>query len=77
MTVITDWTPQKAKAFTAQTLEFGHGLHQRPMFDDAGLVSLLDRYPRDKLGVFTMGHDPVDWTSWRRGSASCRTSPRR
>jgi hypothetical protein len=68
MTVITDWTPQKAEAFSTQTLQFEHALHERPMFDDAGLVSLLDRYPRDKLGVFTMGHDPVDWTSWRRGS---------
>jgi hypothetical protein len=29
----------------------------------------LDRYPRDKLGVFTMGDDPQDWRSWRRGQA--------
>ncbi len=66
--IITDWTPQKAAAFTKQTLEFRHDLHERPMFDDAGLADMLDRYPRDKLGVFTMGHDPVDWMSWRRGS---------
>jgi hypothetical protein len=65
---ITDWTPAKAAAFTKQTLEFRHDLHERPMFDDAGLADLLDRYPRDKLGVFTMGDDPVDWMSWRRGS---------
>lgn len=69
MSVITDWTPDKAKAFTKANLAFEHGLHERPMFDDAGLESLLDRYPRDKLGVFTMGADPVDWQSWRRGSA--------
>ena len=68
MGVITDWTPAKAKAFGQETLQFQHRLPQRPMFSDAGLISLLDRYPRDKLGVFTMGHDPVDWTSWRRGS---------
>ena len=66
--MITDWTPDKAAAFTKQTLEFRHGLHERPMFDDAGLADLLDRYPRDRLGVFTMGPDPVDWMSWRRGS---------
>ena len=66
--MITDWTPAKAAAFTKQTLEFRHDLHERPMFDDAGLADLLDRYPRDRLGVFTMGHDPVDWMSWRRGS---------
>lgn len=68
MTVITDWTEQKARDFTKANLAFEHGLHERPMFDDAGLASLLDRYPRDKLGVFTMGEDPVDWKSWRRGS---------
>lgn len=68
MTVITDWTPEKARDFTTTNLAFEHGLHERPMFSDEGLVSLLDRYPRDKLGVFTMGHDPVDWQSWRRGS---------
>lgn len=69
MTVITDWTADKARAFTRDTQVFSHDLHSRPMFDDAGLVSLLDRYPRESLGVFTMGEDPVDWRSWRRGSA--------
>lgn len=67
--IISDWTQEKARAFSRETLAFRHGLHERPMFDDAGLVSLLDRYPRDKLGVFTMGEDPVDWRSWRRGEA--------
>jgi len=68
MTVITDWTPEKAARLTRADLAFEHNLHERPMFDDAGLISLLDRYPREKLGVFTMGEDPVDWKSWRRGS---------
>lgn len=48
---------------------FRHTLHQRPLFDDAALADVLDRYPRDRLGVFTMGDDPVDWRSWRRGRA--------
>ncbi|MDP3659651.1 hypothetical protein [Phenylobacterium sp.] len=68
MSVILDWTPQKARAFTHENLGFEHGLHERPMFTDEGLAELLDRYPRDKLGVFTMGEDPVAWTTWRRGS---------
>lgn len=67
--MITDWTPEKAAAFGRAELGFRHDLHCRPMFDDAGLVEVLDRYPRDRLGVFTMGEDPVDWRSWRRGSA--------
>ncbi len=30
---------------------------------------MLDRYPREKLGVFTMGDDLVAWRTWRRGLA--------
>ncbi|CAN7446158.1 hypothetical protein LJR164_002899 [Phenylobacterium sp. LjRoot164] len=69
MSIIRDWTPDKARRFTKENLAFQHGLHERPMFDDAGLEELLDRYPREKLGVFTMGEDPVAWTTWRKGSA--------
>ena len=69
MSAITDWTAQKARDFSKANLAFEHGLHRDAMFMDAGLASLLDRYPRDKLGVFTMGEDPVDWQSWRKGSA--------
>ncbi|MDQ0465712.1 hypothetical protein QO010_003504 [Caulobacter ginsengisoli] len=69
MSVITDWSADKARDFTQGNLAFNHRLHERPMFDDAGLASLLDRYPREHLGVFTMGDDPVAWRSWRRGLA--------
>jgi hypothetical protein len=58
MSVITDWSADKAAAFTHQTLTFEHDLHTRPMFDDDGLAEVLDRYPRDRLGVFTMGVIP-------------------
>jgi len=68
MSVVIDWTSEKARSFTRDTLTCRHRLHERPMFDDAGLEELLDTYPREHLGVFTMGHDPVDWTTWRRGS---------
>jgi hypothetical protein len=67
--MILDWTPAKAAAFTRRNLTFEHALNERPMFEDEGLAELLDRYPREALGVFTMGHDPADWRSWRRGTA--------
>lgn len=67
--IIQDWTPEKAKAFGRQTLDFTHDLHQRPMFSDDGLAQALEDYPRSKLGVFTMGEDPRAWTTWRKGSA--------
>ncbi|MGA0602348.1 hypothetical protein ACO2Q3_16690 [Caulobacter sp. KR2-114] len=69
MSVITDWTAEKARAFTRENLSFQHGLHERPMFTDEGLADALDRYPRHALGVFTMGQDPVAWDTWRRGMA--------
>lgn len=67
--VITDWTAAKAKAFSRETLQFRHKLQHRLMFTDPALEAILDRYPRDKLGVFAMGCDPTDWRSWRRGVA--------
>ena len=69
MTLISDWTPDKTYAFGREVLTFNHDLHTRPMFDDDGLADLLDRYPRDKLGVFTMGEHPREWRTWRRGVA--------
>lgn len=67
--VITDWTAAKAKAFTRETLQFRHKLQHRLMFTDPALEEILDRYPRDRLGVFTMGSAPTDWKSWKRGVA--------
>jgi hypothetical protein len=67
--VICDWTEEKARKFGRDLVQFRHSLHERPMFDDETLIQVLDRYPRERLGVFTMGHDLADWTSWRRGVA--------
>lgn len=69
MSIITDWTAEKAAGFTHRNLTFEHALHERPMFTDEGLAEALDRYPRQALGVFTMGQDPVAWDTWRRGVA--------
>lgn len=67
--MIARWTPNEAEAFTRKSVVLDHELHERPMFDDAGLEQLLDRYPRGELGVFTMGEDPRAWQTWRRGAA--------
>lgn len=55
--------------FGHANLTLQHDLHERPLFSDAGLADILDRYPRERLGVFTMGDDPVAWRTWRRGRA--------
>lgn len=69
MTQIASWPSDTKARFARETLVVPHNLHTRAMFDDAGLASLLDRYPRGRLGVFTMGADPVDWRSWQSGDA--------
>jgi hypothetical protein len=71
--VLLDWSPEKARTFGKANLTFRHELQGRPMFSDAGLAAALDAYPRERLGVFTMGSDPIDWRSWRRGSAGALT----
>ena len=76
MAVVTDWTADKAARFGRANLRFRHDLHGRPMFDEAGLERVLDLYPRERLGVFTMGEDPTDWRSWRRGAAEGVTGDR-
>lgn len=53
-----------ARAFGRETQEFRHVLHEDPLFTDEGLAALLDRYPRDRIGLYTMGDTPE---SWRRG----------
>jgi len=67
--VVTHWDPSQVAGFEQKLIAFRHTLHERPLFSDEGLASILDRYPREALGVFTMGEDLVDWRSWRRGSA--------
>lgn len=67
--IILDWTPDKARGFGRENLSFRHALHERPMFEDDALIEVLDRYPRDRLGVYTMGQDPEDHGTWRRGTA--------
>jgi hypothetical protein len=60
---------EQAPKFGREPLVYQHSLQHDRLFDDAGLAQLLDVYPRDKLGVYTMGDDPRDRHSWRRGTA--------
>lgn len=65
--MIADWTDQVVHGFEKAIVRVRHGLHERPMFSDEGLARILDLYPREALGAFTMGEDLEDWGSWRRG----------
>ena len=74
--VVADWDQGEVAGFERRLIGFRHGLHEWPMFSDEGLASILDRYPREALGVFTMGVDLEDWRSWRRGSAGAMSGAR-
>ena len=65
--MIADWTPEAVAGFETSIVRIRHGLHERPLFSDEGLARILDLYPREALGAFTMGEDLEDWGSWRRG----------
>jgi hypothetical protein len=66
--VLTDWDAGKAARFGKELIVAGHTLHQRPMFSDAGLADLLDRYPREAFGIHTMGTKRSDKDGFRKGT---------
>jgi hypothetical protein len=74
--IVADWDPEQVAGFERKVIAFRHSLHERPMFSDEGLASILHRYPRQSLGVFTMGEDLEDWQSWRRGGAGAMSGDR-
>jgi len=49
-----------------------HSLHRDAMFTDDGLAALLDRYPREHIGVYRMGDTPESWECGRLGKVSGR-----
>lgn len=65
--VFTDWTDQHSDDYGKKPILVGHNVHERQMFTDDGLADLLDRYPREKLSVYTMGDDPENWRSFVHG----------
>jgi hypothetical protein len=46
------WPDDSATRFRRDTLKATHDGHTSPLFEDDGLADLLDRYPREKLGVY-------------------------
>ncbi|ESQ81216.1 hypothetical protein [Asticcacaulis sp. YBE204] len=76
MTDLLHWTDVQKAAFSKENLQFTHDVDKSPLFTDEALIALIDRYPRDKLEVFTMGYDPTNWGQWylgRRGDHDGRS----
>lgn len=47
------WPETMQQAFGRAILTAKHDLHERELFSDDGLADLLDRYPREDLGLYT------------------------
>lgn len=46
-----DWPADMASRFRNEIIRSKHDLHTSDLFSDEGLEELLDRYPREKLGI--------------------------
>ena len=66
--ILTDWDSEKASRFGNDLIVAHHTLHKRPMFSDAGLADLLDRYPREAFCIHTMGTKRSDKDGFRKGT---------
>lgn len=68
--VFTGWTSDMASKFGKAPFVAAHNLHEREMFADSGIADLLDRYPRDRLNLYTMNDEPNnEGRVFRRGVA--------
>ena len=68
-----DWNESDFAGYGQAPRISQHRLHEWPMFTKAALIEVLDKYPRDDLQAFTMGHDPEqpgDWASIDTGDAT-------
>jgi len=59
------WTREQASAFGHEPVLAKHRLHELDLFSDAGLLDLLEHYPRERLQAFTMGTDPLRRSDWQ------------
>ena len=70
---LTNWTASQAASLTSNVVRTSHRLADLDLFSDDSLADVLDRLPRQRLQVFTMGTDPnrpADWTPVEVGVAS-------
>jgi hypothetical protein len=67
--ILTNWTEQNALDYGKRSFVTDHNLHEDGAYSDESLANLLDRYPREQLGIFTMGQDPENWMTFVPGEA--------
>jgi len=50
-----------------EPVTIGHSLHQSPLFTSDALAELIESYPREYYGIFSMGAQNGDRWYWRQG----------
>jgi hypothetical protein len=61
---LVNWGPRECERHDVVPFATSHRLQETALFTDAALAALIDRYPRERLQVFTMGDDPLNNSQW-------------
>lgn len=72
--LLENWTPEQADRMENAIFVAQHRLHDLPLFGDEQLIELIERHPRNDLGINTMGTDPVCRDDWQEGRAGNLTA---
>ncbi|MEM9330662.1 MAG: hypothetical protein AAGA53_05005 [Pseudomonadota bacterium] len=64
--IISDWKPEYAENFGAESLLLHHRLSETGLFTHDALAELIDSYPQETYNLNTMGYDPEN-PEWREG----------
>jgi len=67
--LLENWTPEQAARMNRAIFVAQHRLNTLDLFDDEQLIALIDRHPREDLGINTMGTDPARREDWQEGRA--------
>ncbi len=67
--LLENWTPEQAARMNNAIFVAQHRIQDLDLFGDEQLIELLDRHPREALGINTMGTDPVCHQEWQEGRA--------
>lgn len=65
--LLDDWTDAQRGAYRREIVVFQNRLAETGLFTDEALARLIERHPRDRLDVLTMGRDKTDPDSWSAG----------
>jgi hypothetical protein len=65
--IITKFDKKDGIMWGNEPVCIGHSLHQSPLFTSDALAELIESYPREYYGIFSMGAQNGDRWYWRQG----------